>query len=634
MNHEGVTYRDASGDMVQPINREATPIDTRFATPEGLREIYPFWTLLGFKGLEYEKKQLYLNNVASKLVSDPKQLAYFYTEIEKIKLNKPEYKNLCRRFFSQLLDTYPKIAANQAEKLNSSEEHVKSLFEMYIQDESEIESLPTEPEKRAKKDIKEISGIILRGLVEGSKTPDEIVNLAYNIAIAGLSQNDPEKEKKAYQIISFNSPLLKKESFQAVNFVLSLYFENNDTLAKYIILTYTTDLLEKIHDPQETYKSNANFIVNENEHYQQGLERIKETITNKVRIRSLEDFIEEAGKYDFKKEMQKHQFDPNDYIDDLEFPENVISGSYKLRHLFVNKLSELLKSRGEIESDIIALTMPHDLSVRNVIVLKGDSRLEASKILTMDYIRGPGGKIDNPYAINDALNYLRPLNLDVEKQKPLEKLNQDKRNKLLTTHVYGLNPRGEKIIIDIDNSVGEIKSIVFQPGKHFGTKIALTIGQYTLPLYLDHHYHLKIDNNFELKITPAALVWWETIILSYLKNLLCDPHTVELDETNKLSFAEKGIIVKKYYGRKEHRRLLSYTENGQPEKYTIEQSNKFEEAYGITLEAYNKLFDDVRDDRYYTWVFPKEVEIDENVLPIVSRNPTAEDDIKQVLGRV
>lgn len=611
------------------INREAKPGDTVFAEPAGLRATSLFDALFEFKEKGPKESKGVLRNYANDLIASPEKLIKDYVKLRELENDHPEiYSELCQQFRIELDNIYPNMASKQAKTLNLSERHIRSFFQMYSQTD-----LIEEGKQKAQQDIKHVSEIIMRGLVEGSKTDGQIANFFYHIALAGLSVDSEEAEKKAYQILSFSSPIITVEDFQAVQYALASVSQDDDALGKFIWASCVTDMFEDLYDLDETSKKNA-LKIKEDPRHEKEIEKIRGsglTSEQKERFEALVDYYQEAAKFDFDEDVPEMKFDITDYTDSLGFPEHVSAQPYKLRYLYEKRYSRHLKEQGKIEHDTIVLTMPHDNSARTILFLtgKGDPRFFAADVLEVEY-HGEGikRKVDNINSVCDVLKYLWPFDLSDQKEMAVEQLNQEKRNALFEApRVYGLHPRGDQIMVD-DSSVSVIKSIVFKPGNKFGTKVALTIGKYTLPLYLDHHYHLKAADGSELAVDSKALAWWETIILSYLQNLLCESKTVECDGYERLATEEtEADVIKNFFGRREHRRLLPGNQ-----KFTEQQSIRFQEKYGMTLKQYNELFADVMPpNRYYTWVFPNEVPVDEQTPPVIFRSPKAEDNLKQAL---
>lgn len=632
MTPEGITYRDDYGKLIKPISCRAIPGDTVFATQEGLIQTYPLHSLFGFERLDEKNKQPYLNNVVNDLIGNSERLITFYKTIRKFQVDNPEFTDRCEQFISSLSETYPKIATKQTKKINFNEEHINSLFELYIQD-VDLKTPTPDYEKKAQTDLKTTSEIILRGLVEGSKTKEEIVYLINNLAISALSKKTLRADTEFYNIITYRSPILKPGDDQTKKYISCSVSSDEDLLAKYILLDYTGSLLEMMIDKDNKYYSKViNEMLEKYPDYQSeltnALKELKENYPG--RLEQLTEFYEDRQIIENTLDDGENQVD--DYLipeSEIPFPQNIMVRPNGLRRLYASRFSEFFLNNGKIKYPLITLTLPQDDSIRDVFSMKNDTELMTSEFLFAALTQTKGKKIENPFVIKDVLTYIRPLKLEEEKKKSLESLNQKKKTDLRNVpFLYGFHPRGDKIITD--DSISAIKSIIFQPGKRAFAKISLLIGNYTVPLALDVNFNLKAEDGANLKIDHETLIWWETIILSYLKNFLCEPHSVETESTEGMSLEDKNNWVKRYFGRRQHRRELPFGHH-----FTIEQSQRYEKEYGLTLEELNKALNRVDShDQVFTWVFPKEVDVPEDIPPVICKAPDAENDVKDALGRV
>jgi|GEM_PF-6484858 hypothetical protein len=604
-----------------PIKREALPSDTVFASSEGLLATYPLHTFLRIRELQKKERGSHLNTVANDLITYPERCLPFYGYLRKKEAEQPEETELCDDIRTELGKKLSKISSKQTIELMQSRKHIDGFLKLLLLDRETA----SKPNNLYLEDGRLAGESIFRGLVEGCQTQEQIVDLVYNIAISALSFPENERGEKAlYQILSFASPILKADDPQAGRLRAASIATNDDTLAKYILLDYISSLLETIYDPEDRRLTGMNDVLMEkNSDFDQ---EIKKSLRNKERIAGLTEFYEARQRVDLSL-ANDLSLDLANYTYELGFPEKFVAQPYELRYLYARLHSRFLKSQGQIEDDIIPLAMPHDGSLRNVERPTGSTAEAAAEILKAVYNYGQSGSVKETHVIGDVMNYLRPYDIPEQKKQILSRHNEQTRNDLQKApHIYGIHPRGDKIIIDDDN-IGGIKTLLFQPGTRMTTKISLGIGRYLIPLSLDFHYHLKMADGSNLPINNEAILWWETIILTYLKKLLCDPRAIELENGRGLSSQEREFFHKKYFGMKQHRRLLPHGE-----KFSSEQSNRFYETYGMTLEEYNKLLNQSEESGFYTWVFPKEVYIDENTPPVTSRIPTAEVELKKTLN--
>jgi hypothetical protein len=193
------------------------------------------------------------------------------------------------------------------------------------------------------------------------------------------------------------------------------------------------------------------------------------------------------------------------------------------------------------------------------------------------------------------------------------------RDEIINDATITISPRGDLIKIDENSELGKIgiKHFLFRLGKErLQTRVTLLLHQAKINLNLNEYLN-PIEFDSSKALTPETSSWWQLVILSHLRELLCRPQNIIVEVKNSNNEKDRTEAPDEFYSRRGHRRHL-------PEgcSFTREQQLIILRELNIDLDQYNKLRGKTTDTGMYTWVLPTAVRSSQKG-PIVSTAPNA-----------
>lgn len=582
-----------------------------FSTNEFLEENFGYMCLLDYakKDNAGERKNV-ANFMALRMLNSPQKysLNSFYEQMDKINTGNYVGGESVDTFIGEVgKSLYEKARADRV----PSVKQLGAFLKIASYESKDLEG------DEAKQLIQSQSEMILERMVVGLKSSERVVDTLYNMCLSAMKSEDPDVERYVARVMAFDTNVFPPTSIQSKRFAAALFSNSDDTLGKVFDIDYTGRLLRDIHDPglTQVYDEGHALMSDEIERVfhspgaiddviRKGTEDVilvnaidKSTKTDEKRAFEIFVFMEEqAARAELTEPYSINVADTEDVVNPEKFPRDLLCQPRELRVLYNKRFLGWLKDQEYFPyKDVMLLWMPYG-QMKAINVFE-DIHEEAGTILKGAFEYGKGVTTISGEAVNTALEYLRPGDIDDEDNGWLVDYRDSLRRVVFEEPDYDIHPRGEKINIDDDNlSNFGIKSIQFDlHEKSMDTVVTIEIAKYRMRLRLDEYYQLrKIQGHNE--ISDEAKVWWESVILSHLKPLITRREKSETFLRQSSAGRHKELTEKEFGQRKAHRRRLQ-----EGDMFTVEQYLevldrrgrpdlvKFNAIRGLTTRQYEKI---------------------------------------------
>ena len=498
------------------------------------RLFHPFQVVENFKNLNKPERKEFIKKVACQLVSDPEYCECFFNYIENDHRKNPEDIVAIGEIKGCLCSGYLEKAAMTQDTFSLTEEQLLGFARMSLGDGAKIGpkvmrgfvqgTTSSKIKGKSEKEIKEqfikdksISDEFVEAIAE---TQDRTVELFYRLTSAILPTGDQGLYRLLFNLLNFQTPILKETDYQAPLYILGKIAIHDDSLAKMQIVDHVIELFSKIlpdiakkdseyfSDVIQSFPFNQEYIsiLNRNESRAERITKVYKEIRETVEKRGIfapvvadeaEAVINEYGS----------PFP-------LDHPDNQFVKTDPLWFLYTKLASEYLLSRGEIDSPVCLVAFP-DNTIRSVNIAKGKgdnftaARILIKYVINQHHIEG----YEDHFFPISVLEYLKPQ-LSSEQKRQLE-INLETIKTSSKTPSRGIPEEGVVFVMNEHKKQGiEACNIFFDQS---GRKVRLTVGNYDLNFLLDNQLNLCYPNGELLDLTEEARLWWGNLILSNLE---------------------------------------------------------------------------------------------------------------------
>lgn len=592
-----------------------------FATPEGKARTFGPDAYARYTLPSPQDKKTRILELAAELVIHPSYITSFFSFTEQS--DAAQIPSLTKDLIAtvpEMVRRSPFISARQATdliELTMSPREKDRLFASFLLREYVKATLPVDPSK------KEIN------FKTASEAQDRIVNLLYTLTLAGMETRNKDVYKFLYDVLSFRTPILESKDPQAVLFAIAGKAQNDDTLAKAVLIDQTTGLFEQMFAkyPGEYPQILQNTVLN-------GGALVKTlTSTSPIdRQRNLQLSLFYAKRYrSLGTYIEDENMDTNDYYTQaLPFPEKIIfTQNRKMWPLYLEICSEEMMAKGKLLTPIAQFSLP-DGSLRYIAETEGHSEEMARSVIayTLNETHFPP-EVYEKKVIETFLRFTTP-DLSKHMIPEMDTLLTEKKQALLHP-VRGIYQNGIMIRYKDGRHIAASTLSVDKSGK----EITLRMGNYSLHLRLNQFQQLLDSEGHPLDIPEESRIWWETIILAPIKELVCPTREdgVLISGTEDLSPRDAvEQTKKKLFALVGHLRRLP------PGKgYTLEQAVESQKILyplpgieRLDLEQLNKELGFTKQDGQYTYVLPKGRD-EKGLGPVSIHTPHAFDDLAKIM---
>ena len=598
-----------------------SPSDTLFATPEGKAitfgpDAYARYIL----SPEKDKKPL-MHSLATELIAHPSYINSFFS------FGSDHYDESTKSLTPELIHTLPEIIkksdslserqARELLTLATSNDKKRQLFAQHVLREYVNATMHIDTEK---KDV---------DLNNATKTQYEIVELLHSLTLAGLEIKDVNIYKFLYDVFTLKTPILALDDPQTGLFAIAGQSGSDETLAKGLLLDQTVSLFGQLLGAnQNEYTDILVLAAEKSKKYTKPF--LSRDLSNKKRDAQLMDFYtnrnRELGTY-----LEEENVDLNEFnTRPLPFPENIVYiQSQKMWPLFLDLFSEVMVKKGVIKSPIAQFSLP-DGSLRFIAEDSGNSENVARGIISyaLNETHFPP-EVYGKKVIESFLRFTTPEIL--EQNMPDMKRMLAEKKQALNLPVRGINQSGVEIQYGENHHIAATSLSIDQSGR----AISLKMGNYSIHLQLNKLHELVDTDGHPLDLPENARVWWETVVLAPLKELVCPTREdgVLITGTEDLSPAEALLKTKKVLlTRIGFLRRLPIGKCFTPEQAskTLEVLYPLPGIEKLDLAELNKSLGYTKDEGQYTYVLPLEKE-KKDALPLSIHTPHAFDDVAKYM---
>jgi hypothetical protein len=449
--------------------------------------------------------------------------------------------------------------------------------------------------------------LLLRSVIENADEEKKIVLFAQSICVAALESSSPEIESLAAKILLAETPALTIEDDQFINFISAGYSLDDETLGKFFRINHIVKFLYQINFPDNPMLGplNDKFLT------KKVIRKIAERkLIDEKRYLQITEFLSTSpGQY------------ANDHLDEIEpgetmpFPHNLFVA---LDEMFIPYQARLVAHL--IEGGDPSIFSGFEITSSDepeVDLIDSEDDNLPRRVIQKIFETETGQVLPNSVRIS-ALHHLAPENLKDLSGELTQTVGQI-RDEIINDATITISPRGDLIKIDENSELGKIgiKHFLFRLGKErLQTRVTLLLHQAKINLNLNEYLN-PIEFDSSKALTPETSSWWQLVILSHLRELLCRPQNIIVEVKNSNNEKDRTEAPDEFYSRRGHRRHL-------PEgcSFTREQQLIILRELNIDLDQYNKLRGKTTDTGMYTWVLPTAVRSSQKG-PIVSTAPNA-----------
>lgn len=614
------------------------------------RLFHPFRVIENFKNLNKPERKEFVKKAACQLVSDPEYCDLFFSIIENHHRQNPEDRVAIGELKGCLFSGYLENAAMAQDTFLLTEEQLLGFARMSLGDNPLlIEETDDEADSQLKRDRKKATEAIMRGFVHGTtsskikgmsekeireqfikdkpisdefveaiaETQDRTVELFYRLTNAILPTGDQKLYKLLFNLLTFQTPILKETDYQTALYVLAKLAINDDSLAKMQIVDHVIELFSKILPDvikkDSIYFENIMMLFPFHKEYTDILNRDKNRAEGLIRVYQeiRETIIQQGGIYalitaDDAETVIKEYGAPFS----LDYPDNLFVKTNPLWFLYARLASEYLVDKEEINSPVCTVAFP-DNTIRSINIAKGNGdNFTAARILMKYVISQPliKGHEDHFFPMS-VLEYLRPQLTSEQKKQIGISLETIKTS--LKTPSRGIPEEGVVFVMN-EHKKQEIEAcnIFFDQS---GRKVRLTVGNYDFNFLLDNQLNLCYPDGELLDLTEESKLWWGNLILSNLEAFTSYNKEEDIILSN---LVEESIIDAVELTRKQLLKRRGHLRREPPNRgYTEGQRNKvFELRWplpgieSLDLKTFNEGQDLTKFDGQYTYVLPLERE--------------------------
>lgn len=616
--------------------------------PKGLQDTalfssgkpYAWNTILDYESqLKSADKKAVALRFAEGLASNPDRFLEAITTLDKVEITHPDKHT----------KTIADIRADLEENLERVSHQLPTPYEKQVGGFMKISVENLEHKEMAEK--------VLRGYVLGRKTQAQIVDLAYNMCLYALKSQNPEIEEYTARILAYDTEILKIADNQAADLTTAAISDDKDILAKFLAVDRTTYLLRQIHVPglHPIFEQALNQLT-----ASQAFMQYYMGLKNDPSKRPFWNAIQ--AHYEYEVSHPLFAQDKPEYIriakelDSDNEVSNLLFRDDPLLRLYWNKLDQFFQNNEKGNIQVIQIVMPDGTIRPCKLIITAESIATGEEVdektAIFETLRAiyyeKSQTVTNAEAIVYALTHLKPPNFEEKDALKLEELRLKYKRDLWDKVSCSLSPHGDLVMVEDETlKASGLPQILFEFGEvdHRDkqgqiktvrtaneTKITLALGKCQVVLTLDKHHTLKGLNRKDLILDKATKVWWETILLAYLRDLTCENESQNLVIPEDIKHLKgQEYHVKKgelYTSRKAHRRKLP-----QGQSFTEEQRKIILQELGIDLAKYNEDRNQTRQTGMYTWVKTiDEVKVGTRK-PIKVRIPNATKQINQLLKK-
>jgi hypothetical protein len=457
---------------------------------------------------------------------------------------------------------------------------------------------------------------VLHRFIGQCKTTKELVDVLYQLALGGFSSSNPAVVRRAMEIMSFQTPVVRPESPQGMLHIFSMFDRDDEILKKameidgtffYIATQRAPELLEQA--------SEAHNIILEQPEYTQNQAALV------------------AGDQRRFERIAQHYQRPTTSGGMLEhrageqaeaFPLNLITRDIgPLRRLLNEFMAQDIQQRHG-QGITAALDLPGSTGVTHANTLSELGAIVKARL--GENALGPQ-RMETPSHIR-TLSYLLPPEVDgFTEWSRIADANQRLRAEMTADSRYLLSPRGDLVEI-VDDTLRDLgfQSIAYQMDSRNRreTVVTLTVGadcQYRV--LLDEHFALcQVESRSGIPL-PQHGAFLENTILSHLREIRCSD---AVNEMNPTIVKHAGTTRRAFTSRRAHRRVLP--EGHSP---TPDQIIRILDEYDVDLVRMNREREATGEQRRVTYVY----EVEDVALggngPVRSRTPQATRELHTLL---
>lgn len=353
---------------------------------------------------------------------------------------------------------------------------------------------------------------ILRIMVDKCRDPKDVIDLFYNLSLAGITSSNEQIVSQTLKILTFNSPILSAEDRQALDYILAEFDLDDDVLKKAMEVDHTvlfiatvTGQRELINHKESQIKSFANNPA--------FLERLKKIIqANPERFRAINEMYQSPeGELGLSRVK-----DPN------KFPFSLAGKPGPLRQWCNERIAREVESREGGPAVNLALPL-----YEGTVAFKDHAEIAKYIASHLNQPNPDQQSLSEP-KFWQTLTYLKP-ELNDTQQKQLAQLNRNLTDGLKYNAQYFLNPSGDQIKIT-DPLLTELgfKQIKFKmdPRNRRDTEAELMIGSFPYKIVIDEFTALRNIETLDSLLLPKAGDFLKHIILSHLHAIRCGAEVI------------------------------------------------------------------------------------------------------------
>jgi len=315
------------------------------------------------------------------------------------------------------------------------------------------------------------------------------------IGLGVVSLRGEQYERLFYEIYSGSTDIFTPKDIQMMLFNVAIYSDRDSTIRDFFVLDRIATLL------QAKYSADSNNIT-KTAHQSQlkfpGLYGQYQDGAKKRNSRRFNKIFDFQQKYLFADQDIVSADGGDDYFDKpLDFPFTALYQPTTLWYEYARLAEERFGIRVQL------VTIPHDATVRTIIVESPEGEVNIEEVLRTQYLRGEGGIIDNRFFIQDVLTYLKPQY-------------KDKEQDLLKSVNFIINSDLTSI------SQGRLR-------------MDIQVGKYLLPIEYDfiNSQIFSLDGNLILGVDPKNMILWQKSIISEIKSFIEQKTAQDLTELDQ-----------------------------------------------------------------------------------------------------